>query len=157
RIPFLAPTAADAYEISVNGESIRIGAVSMGNPHAVLVVPDLTDPQLKKLGPLLSAHERFPAHCNAGFVQRLDRGHLRLRVHERGAGWTLACGTGACAAVAVLRRRGEVDDHALVELPGGTLAIDWAGPGHRLWMTGPAAFVFEGMWPLSTDGQPTCG
>ena len=157
RIPFVAPALADGYEIPVSDEHVRIGAVSMGNPHAVLMVPDLTDPQLQTLGPLLSSHERFPAHCNAGFVQRLDRGHLRLRVHERGAGWTLACGTGACAAVAVLRLRGEVDDHVLVELPGGTLAIDWAGPGQRLWMTGPAAFVFEGTWPLPASGPPTRG
>ena len=157
RIPFVAPTAADSYAILVNGEQFQIGAVSMGNPHAVVVVPDVTDPQLQKLGPLLSSHERFPARCNAGFAQRVDRGHLSLRVHERGAGWTLACGTGACAAVAVLHQRGEVDEHVLVELPGGTLAIDWAGPGHKLWMTGPATFVFEGAWPLPTHGQPTRG
>ncbi len=86
--------------------------------------------------------------ANAGFVQQLDRSHLRLRVHERGAGWTLACGTGACAAMAVLHQRGEVDDHVQVELPGGTLRIDWAGPGHTLWMTGPAAFAFEGVWSV---------
>ncbi len=157
RIPFVAPALAQDYEISVHDARVRIGAVSMGNPHAVLMVPDLTDPQLQQLGPLLSSHERFPAQCNAGFVQQRDRGHLRLRVHERGAGWTLACGTGACAAMAVLRRRGEVDNRVSVELPGGTLAIDWAGPGHTLWMTGPAAFVFEGDWPLPTSGQPTRG
>ncbi|TAL92655.1 MAG: diaminopimelate epimerase [Rhodanobacter sp.] len=148
RIPFLAPAAADTHEITVHHDLIRIGAVSMGNPHALVVVPDLADPRLQKLGPLLSSHASFPAQANAGFVQKLDRGHLRLRVHERGAGWTLACGTGACAAVAVLHRRGEVDDHVAVELPGGTLRIDWAGSGHTLWMTGPAAFVFEGEWPI---------
>ena len=157
RIPFVAPVEADSYAISLNDEYVRIGAASMGNPHAVLVVPDLTDPLLQALGPQLSSHERFPAYCNAGFVQPLDRGHLRLRVHERGAGWTLACGTGACAAAAVLRRRGEVDDHVLVELPGGTLAIDWAGLGHTLWMTGPAAFVFEGEWPLPANERPARG
>lgn len=157
RIPFTAAALADGYDIAVGDESLRIGAVSMGNPHAVLVVPDLTDPRLHRLGRLLSSHERFPEQCNAGFVQQVDRGHLRLRVHERGAGWTLACGTGACAAVAVLRRHGEVDDHVLVELPGGTLAIDWAGPGHTLWMTGPAAFVFEGEWPLPGSGSPARG
>ena len=153
RIPFAATVAADAYEIIVGDESIRIGAVSMGNPHAVVVVPQLADsrlpdPELQRLGPLLSRHERFPAHTNAGFVQRLDRGHLRLRVHERGAGWTQACGTGACAAMAVLHQRGEVDDCVRVALPGGTLRIDWAGPGHTLWMTGQATFVFEGVWPI---------
>lgn len=148
RLPFSAPAAADAYEIPLTEGAIRIGAVSMGNPHAVVVVQDLADPELQRLGPLLSGHESFPEQANAGFVQWIDRGRLRLRVHERGAGWTLACGTGACAAVAVLRRRGDVDDHVAVELPGGTLRIDWAGPGHALWMTGPATFVFEGEWPI---------
>jgi len=148
RIPFAADAAADRYAIDLAGERLDIGAVSMGNPHAVVAVDDLADPVLQRLGPLLTNHPRFPQGANAGFVQRLDRGHLRLRVHERGAGWTLACGTGACAAMAVLRRRGEVDDAVTVELPGGTLRIDWAGPGHALWMTGPAAFAFEGEWPL---------
>ncbi len=157
RIPFVAAALADGYEISLEDEQLRIGAVSMGNPHAVVVVPDLADPRLHKLGPLLSSHERFPAGANAGFVQWLDRGHLRLRVHERGAGWTLACGTGACAAMAVLRQRGEVDDRVRVELPGGTLRIEWPGAGHALWMTGPAAFVFEGEWPIPTGGNPARG
>ncbi|MHB1059603.1 MAG: diaminopimelate epimerase [Rhodanobacter sp.] len=148
RIPFAAAVGADRYAIDVAGETLDIGAVSMGNPHAVVAVDDLADPALDKLGPLLTNHERFAGGANAGFVQRLDRGHLRLRVHERGAGWTLACGTGACAAMAVLHRRGEVDDSVAVDLPGGTLRIDWAGPGHALWMTGPAAFAFEGEWPV---------
>ena len=148
RIPFVADTVADRYAIDVAGETLDIGAVSMGNPHAVVTVDDLADPALARLGPLLTSHPRFTQGANAGFVQRLDRGHLRLRVHERGAGWTLACGTGACAAMAVLRRRGEVDATVAVELPGGTLRIDWAGPGHTLWMTGPAAFAFEGEWPV---------
>jgi len=157
RIPFAAPAPADGYEISLDGEPVRIGAVSMGNPHAVAAVPDLADPRLQRWGPLLSGHERFARQANAGFVQKLDRGHLRLRVHERGAGWTLACGTGACAAVAVLHQRGEVDDRVMVELPGGTLRIDWPGAGHTLWMTGPAAFVFEGAWPLPTTATPLRG
>ncbi|WP_049621320.1 diaminopimelate epimerase [Frateuria defendens] len=147
RIPFDAPQAAGHYAIDVAGETLEIGAVSMGNPHAVLAVDDLAAPALDRLGPALTRHPRFPAGVNAGFVQRLDRAHLRLRVHERGSGWTLACGTGACAAMAVLRRRGEVDARVRVDLPGGTLHIDWAGPGHTLWMTGPAAFAFEGEWP----------
>ena len=146
RIPFEADAAASAHDIVAGGETLAIGAVSMGNPHAVVVVNDLADPALEQLGPLLSRHARFAQGANAGFVQRVDRGHLRLRVHERGAGWTLACGTGACAAMAVLHQRGEVDDSVAVELPGGTLKIDWPGPGHTLWMTGPAAFVFEGEW-----------
>lgn len=148
RIPFAADAAATHYPIAVGGDTLQIGAVSMGNPHAVVAVHDLADPALQRLGPLLSGHERFAQGANAGFVQRLDRGHLRLRVHERGAGWTLACGTGACAAMAVLHRRGDVGDTVAVELPGGSLRIDWAGPGHTLWMTGPAAFAFEGEWPV---------
>jgi diaminopimelate epimerase len=148
RIPFAADVAADRYEIVVADERLDIGAVSMGNPHAVVAVDDLADPALQRLGPLLTNHPRFAQGANAGFVQRLDRGRLRLRVHERGAGWTRACGTGACAAMAVLHQRGDVDDSVAVELPGGTLRIDWAGPGRTLWMTGPAAFAFEGEWPV---------
>ena len=131
RIPFAAEQAAESYDLAVGEGTLAIGAVSMGNPHAVVRVDDLDDPALGRLGPLLTAHRRFPQQANTGFVQQLDRGQLRLRVHERGAGWTLACGTGACAAMAVLHQRGEVDDRVLVELPGGTLQIDWAGPGHR--------------------------
>ncbi|MFC5438294.1 diaminopimelate epimerase [Rhodanobacter umsongensis] len=152
RIPFAAEAAADRHDIRVGEDTLQIGAVSMGNPHAVMVVDDLDDPALARLGPLLSHHERFAQGVNAGFVQQRDRGHLRLRVHERGAGWTQACGTGACAAMAVLHQRGEVDDRVQVELPGGTLQIDWSGPGHTLWMTGPAAFVFEGDWTV--PGRP---
>lgn len=148
RIPFAADATADRYEIVVGDERLDIGAVSMGNPHAVVVVENLTAPALQRLGPLLTNHPRFAQGANAGFVQRLDRSQLRLRVHERGAGWTRACGTGACAAMAVLHQRGDVDDSVAVELPGGTLRIDWAGAGHTLWMTGPAAFAFEGEWPV---------
>ncbi|HET7358521.1 MAG TPA: diaminopimelate epimerase, partial [Rhodanobacteraceae bacterium] len=107
----------------------------------------LDDDAVARLGPMLTSHPRFAHGCNAGFVQALARDALRLRVHERGAGWTRACGTGACAAMAVLRRRGRVDAEVRVELPGGTLQIRWPGPGHALWMIGPAAFAFEGTWP----------
>jgi diaminopimelate epimerase len=148
RIPFAAEAAADRHDIRVGDDTLQIGAVSMGNPHAVVVVSELDDPALSRLGPLLSRHERFAQGVNAGFVQQLDRSHLRLRVHERGAGWTQACGTGACAAMAVLHRRGDVDDRVRVDLPGGSLQIDWPGPGHTLWMTGPAAFAFEGAWTV---------
>ena len=147
QIPFDASTAADRYTLDVDGLALDIGAVSMGNPHAVVVVDDLQSPALQQLGPAVTGHARFAEGANTGFVQKLGPGRLRLRVHERGAAWTLACGTGACAAMAVLRHRGEVDAQVQVELPGGTLQIDWAGPGERLWMTGPAAFVYEGEWP----------
>ena len=151
RIPFQSPVAADSYDLHLGDGTLSIGAVSMGNPHAVVVVDDLRDPALDRLGPLLTAHDRFAHQVNAGFVQLLDRAHLGLRVHERGAGWTRACGTGACAAMAVLHRRGAVDDRVQVDLPGGRLRIDWAGPGQSLWMTGPAAFVFEGQWAMPGD------
>jgi diaminopimelate epimerase len=153
QVPFEATVEADSYALDVAGDTLTIGAVSLGNPHAVMVVNDLASPALERLGPALTAHPRFAAGVNAGFVRKLDRDRLRLRVHERGAGWTRACGTGACAAMAVLRRRGEVDERVRVELPGGTLEIDWPGPGHALWMTGPAAFVFDGEWlaPAAAD------
>jgi diaminopimelate epimerase len=146
RIPFDAAQAASHYTIDVDGQALEIGAVSMGNPHAVVAVDDLTAPELARRGPALTGHARFREGANAGFVQIVNRAHVRLRVHERGAGWTLACGTGACAAVAVLRQRGEVDAQVQVDLPGGSLRIAWNGPGERLWMTGPASFVFEGEW-----------
>lgn len=147
RIPFAADAEADAYALRVGAQTLTIGAVSLGNPHAVVEVDDLDDPALATLGPALSEHPRFAQGCNAGFVAVSARDRVRLRVHERGAGWTLACGTGACAAVTVLRRRGRVDAEVAVELPGGTLAIAWPGPGATLWMTGPAAFAYEGTWP----------
>lgn len=146
RIPFDAPAAADTYPLDVDGKSVEIAAVSMGNPHAVLEVVDITDARIDHLGPRITAHPRFPQGVNAGFVQVLDKQRVKLRVHERGAGWTQACGSGACAAVAALRRRGRVGDEVRVELPGGALTIAWRGPGHALWMTGPAAFVYDGEW-----------
>ncbi|TAM93733.1 MAG: diaminopimelate epimerase [Rhodanobacteraceae bacterium] len=146
KIPFDAPATADSYPLDVDGERVRIAAVSMGNPHAVLEVDDIADARIGRLGPRITAHPRFRRGANAGFVQIVDRHNVKLRVHERGAGWTLACGSGACAAVAALRRRGRVGDEVRVELPGGALTIEWQGPGHALWMTGPAAFVFDGEW-----------
>jgi diaminopimelate epimerase len=146
RIPFDAPAAANGHALDVDGEQVEIAAVSMGNPHAVLEVVDVHDPRVDDLGPRITVHPRFPRGANAGFVQVVDSHHIHLRVHERGAGWTLACGSGACAAVAALRRRGRVGDEVHVELPGGALTIAWKGPGHALWMTGPAAFVFDGEW-----------
>ncbi|QEE23144.1 diaminopimelate epimerase [Rhodanobacter glycinis] len=153
QVPFEATQEADRYTIDVDGDRLQIGAVSMGNPHAVVVVDDLQAPALARLGPALTRHPRFAEGANAGFVERLDRSRLRLRVHERGAGWTQACGTGACAAMAVLRQRDEVNESVQVALPGGNLQIDWPGPGHTLWMTGPAAFVFEGEWLESTPAD----
>lgn len=146
RIPFDAPAEAAVYALDVEGRCVRIGAVSMGNPHAVVEVEDAEVERLHALGPAITAHPRFRQGANTGFAQVLSRDAIRLRVHERGAGWTQACGTGACAAVAVLHRRDRVGDNVRVELPGGTLEIEWRGTGHTLWMTGPASFVFEGEW-----------
>jgi diaminopimelate epimerase len=116
----------------------------MGNPHAVIEVADVTPAPLPTVGAALSQDPHFPQGCNVGFVQVVNRAQVRLRVWERGAGATLACGTGACAAIAVLHRRGRVDDRVAVDLPGGTLQIDWPGGNSPLAMTGPAQFVFEG-------------
>ena len=144
RIPFLAAAEADSYDLEVDGQTLRIGAVSMGNPHAVLRVNDLDQAPVARLGPLIEHHPRFPRRVNVGFMQVLDPGHIRLRVFERGAGETLACGTGACAAVAVGRRLGLLDEAVRVSLPGGDLRIAWAGGTAPVWMTGPAVSVFEG-------------
>lgn len=146
RIPFDAAARAKVYPLVVAGETVQISAVSMGNPHAVLEVDDVRDPCVDRLGPCITVHPRFPQGVNAGFARIVDAGQVQLRVHERGAGWTLACGSGACAAVAALHQRGRVGDSVRVELPGGTLQIAWQGAGHALWMTGPAAFSFDGEW-----------
>ena len=145
-LPFEASREADIYPLRVGEQELQIGAVSMGNPHAVIEVSDVSSAPLASLGEALSTNAHFPQSCNVGAVQIVDRAHVKLRVRERGAGETLACGTGACAAVAVLRRRAKVDGTVAVDLPGGRLEIRWDGPGHTLWMTGPAAFVYEGDW-----------
>ena len=128
----------------VLGRKVDIGAVSMGNPHAVIEVDDIANAPVAVLGPQIEHGDAFPQGCNVGFAQVIARDAIRLRVWERGVGETLACGSGACAAVAVLRRRGRVDADVRVHLPGGELDIHWNGDGEPLRMTGPAAFVFEG-------------
>ena len=142
-IPLDLP-AADPYRLRLGDADIEFGAVSMGNPHALIEVDDTAAAPLDTLGAALSTNPHFPQDCNVGFAQILDRAHLRLRVWERGAGATLACGSGACAAVAILRRRGKLDPGVDVELPGGTLRVQWSGEGAPVWMQGPAQFVFEG-------------
>ena len=143
-IGFAADCEADEYGLDVNGETIAFGTVSMGNAHALIEVEDVSRAPLQTIGAALCSDTHFEQGCNVGFAQIMDRAHVRLRVWERGAGATLACGSGACAAVAILHRRGKLDDEVAVELPGGTLQVQWAGPGSHLWMTGPAEFVFEG-------------
>lgn len=148
QIPFVTEAEADTYTLEVAGRPLAIGAVSMGNPHAVLLIDDVTAAPVAELGPLIEKHARFPSRVNVGFMQILDRGHIRLRVYERGTGETLACGTGACAAVAVGRKRGLLDERVRVDLPGGTLLIRWPGENDPVSMTGPAAYVFEGKMEL---------
>lgn len=144
RIPFISDTDAPAQPLDVAGETITIGAVSMGNPHAVQVVADVDTAPVATQGPLIEHHPRFPARVNAGFMQVVDRHTIRLRVFERAAGETLACGTGACAAVVSGIRRGLLDSPVRVHARGGELSIAWAGPGQPVLMTGPAVTVFEG-------------
>ena len=147
RIPLLGfMHAREEYLLPVQGESVRFGAVSMGNPHAVIEVGLVDAAPVERLGPLLQQHAAFPESVNVGFVQVLDRGHVRLRVYERGVGETLACGSGACAAAVVLMQRGRIDRDAVVSLPGGDLRIRWPSPQSQVVMSGPARFVFEGEW-----------
>ena len=147
RIPLIGfPRAREEYVVPLQGENVRFGAVSMGNPHAVLEVGLIDAAPVERIGPLLQQHASFPESVNVGFAQVLGPGHVRLRVFERGAGETLACGSGACAAAAVLMRRGRIDRDVAVELPGGTLRVTWPDDDAGLAMSGPAAFVFEGEW-----------
>ncbi len=143
-LPFQAEAQQPAYEVDVEGEAVSIGAVSMGNPHAVMQVEDVERAPVERLGPVLESHPLFPERVNVGFMQVLDKSHMRLRVYERGSAETLACGTGACAAMAVGRLWGLLADEVHVSLPGGDLVIRWAGEGEDLWMVGPATTVFEG-------------
>jgi diaminopimelate epimerase len=143
-LPFEAPREADSYPLVVAGHTLEIAAVSIGNPHAVLTVAAVEAAPVDTLGPQIERHPRFPRRVNAGFLQIVDRAQVLLRVWERGAGETLACGTGACAAVAVGRRRGLLDGEVRVGVRGGELRVNWAGPGENIWLTGPTEISFEG-------------
>ena len=143
-LPFIASTEAHVYPLEVAGTEVEIGAVSMGNPHAVLTVASAAAAPVDRLGPAIERHPRFPKRVNVGFMEILDRTHIRLRVYERGTGETLACGTGACAAVAVGRRHGRLDERVTVSVAGGELTITWPGPGRNIWLTGPAEVSFTG-------------
>ncbi|MGD8484266.1 MAG: diaminopimelate epimerase [Thioalkalispiraceae bacterium] len=142
--PQLPADQAGRYPLSINGETINVGVVSMGNPHAVVQVDNVDTAPVHQFGPLIESHPAFPNRVNAGFMQVMDTSHIRLRVYERGAGETLACGTGACAAVVVGRQQGLLDDKVIVSLPGGELQVQWVGEGGTVMMTGPATRVFEG-------------
>jgi diaminopimelate epimerase len=150
-VPFAGGTSAVIEPLDVDGTMLQVSALSIGNPHAVQVVADVDAAPLAKQGPRIENHPRFPARVNAGYMQVVDRATIRLRVWERGAGETLACGTGACAAVVAGIRRGLLDSPVRVQTRGGWLTIAWSGDGHPVMMTGPAVTVFEGTWQPPGD------
>lgn len=143
-VPFVADAEQNTYVIDIGDEAVEAGVVSVGNPHAVIEVASVEDAPVARLGPLLEAHDRFPNRANIGFMQVVDADHIRLRVYERGVGETMACGTGACAAMIVGRRAGRLADSVVVDLPGGAVKVQWEGPGSAVWLTGEAVTVFEG-------------
>ncbi len=148
QIPHRAVKEEKTYILRTDAQTVFYGAVSMGNPHCVLQVDNVETAAVESLGPLLESHERFPERVNVGFMQVLSPQHIRLRVYERGAGETQACGSGACAAVAVGIVQGILDSHVQVDLPGGSLQIRWEGVGQPLYMTGPAAHIYDGFIQL---------
>ena len=143
-LPFVAPREADSYPLEVAGRTLEIGAVSLGNPHAVLTVPSVEDAPVATLGPAIENHPRFPKRVNAGFLEIVARDVVRLRVYERGVGETRSCGTGACAAVAVGHRRGLLEREVRVGVRGGELRVNWAGSGEHVWLSGLTEVSFEG-------------
>ncbi len=143
-IPFNADTRLDEYALDVNGQMLKIGIVSMGNPHAVTLVENVDTAAVDELGAAMESHPLFPNRVNAGFMQIINENHIRLRIFERGAGETLACGTGACAAMVIGYLQGHLADDVQVDLPGGSLQISWQGEASPVMMTGPATTVFEG-------------
>ncbi|MEM6162631.1 diaminopimelate epimerase [Erwinia sp. P6884] len=144
KVPFRANKAENLYLMRTAEQTVMCGVVSMGNPHCVLQVDSVKTAQVELLGPVLESHDRFPERVNVGFMEVTSREHIRLRVYERGAGETQACGSGACAAVAVGIQQGLLAEKVRVDLPGGALNIAWKGPGHALYMTGPATHVYDG-------------
>ena len=144
RIPFQAERRALTYALEIGAKSVVISALSMGNPHAVQVAHDVDSAPVQTEGAAIEAHPRFPQRANAGYMQVLSRNHVKLRVYERGAGETLACGTGACAAAVAGIQRGLIDQRVTVTTRGGDLGISWEGDGKPVLMTGPAVTVFEG-------------
>ena len=144
-IPFVAEKAALTYPLEIQGKPVTISALSMGNPHAVRVVQDVESAPVETEGALIETHPRFPKRVNVGYLQVTDRSHIKLRVFERGAGETLACGTGACAAVVAGITLGLLDNQVTVSTRGGELTISWQGQDEPVWMTGPAVTIFEGV------------
>ncbi|MGB6977535.1 MAG: diaminopimelate epimerase [Gammaproteobacteria bacterium] len=143
-IPFQADKQADVYSLSLHDGTFEIGVVGLGNPHAVFITPDLASAPVSRWGAEIESHVRFPHHTNVGFMQIINRQHIHLRVYERGVGETLACGSGACAAMVIGRLWQQLDPQVAVDLPGGRLHIRWEGIAAPVWMSGPAEIVFEG-------------
>ncbi len=148
-IPLIAPAFASHYLLAIDDRIVEVGAVSMGNPHAVLRVANVVDAPVSLLGPRIANHPYFPDRVNVGFMEIVQRNHIRLRVFERGVGETQACGTAACAAVVIGRLWDQLDDSVTVDLPGGSLQIRWPGDHHSVWMTGSAHTVFHGQINLN--------
>ncbi|EFL80323.1 diaminopimelate epimerase [Actinobacillus pleuropneumoniae] len=148
QVPFTANKFEKNYILRTDLQTVLCGVVSMGNPHCVLQVEDINLTPVNELGPLLENHERFPERANIGFMQVVNRNHIKLRVFERGAGETQACGSGACGAVAVGIMQGVLDNNVQVDLPGGSLQIEWEGVGHPLYMTGDATHIYDGFIKL---------
>jgi diaminopimelate epimerase len=149
-LPFVTAEAAPSYRLDTAAGPVEFGAVSIGNPHAVIRVRSVDEAAVDTVGPAMENHPSFPRRVNAGFLEILTPGHVRLRVFERGVGETLACGTGACAAVAVGRQHGPLAEEVTVDVPGGRMIVRWAGPGEQVWLTGPAETAFTGH--LEIDG-----
>ena len=147
-LPFDAEREAGTYRIDLPSGPVEFGAVSIGNPHAVIRVRSAQAAPVDTVGPAMENHARFPRRVNVGFLEIVAPDHVRLRVFERGVGETQACGTGACAAVAVGRRHGPLAEEVRVDLPGGRLIVQWPGPGEPIWLTGPAETAFEGQVEL---------
>ena len=143
-IPIRVDQRAPLYKLFLNNNEIKFSAVSIGNPHAVIEVQNILSAPVRELGPKMQENTMFPDSVNAGFMQIVDRDHIHLRVFERGAGETLACGSGACAAVVTGILASKLNNEVDVALPGGHLLVSWQGEGEPVWLTGPAAFVFEG-------------
>lgn len=144
RVPIQLEAVDGWYSLDLGGQQYRLGAASMGNPHSLLIVDDINNTDVERLGAAINTHPAFPQGCNAGFAEIVDRGTIRLRVYERGAGETRACGSGSCAAVSILRRANLVDESVKVTQAGGNLIIAWTGGDKPVIMTGPATYVFKG-------------
>lgn len=148
RIPFVAAARSSRYTLEVDGQRIEVSAVSMGNPHCVLQVPDVKNAPVAELGPKIEHHARYPDRSNVGFMEILDTANIELRVHERGVGETLACGTGACAAVVSGQQLGLLGERVNVSLPGGQVVVSWRGGTDPVWLTGNAELISEGTLDL---------